>query len=134
MSNHYPFVLEPLPYAYDALEPYINADTVRTVSYTHLDVYKRQIQDKIVQIIWFCLRIQHLDLILAEAFQPVGVRTSPFIRAVQSDIDPIQNRQRLRILSHPVRHFLIKFRLKDRACRIDPQGARLLRACLLYTS
>ena len=34
MSNCYPFVLEPLPYAYDALEPYISAETVR-IHYEH---------------------------------------------------------------------------------------------------
>lgn len=34
MSNHYPFELEPLPYAYNALEPYIDEKTVR-IHYEH---------------------------------------------------------------------------------------------------
>ena len=34
MSNCYPFVLEPLPYAYDALEPYISQETV-CIHYEH---------------------------------------------------------------------------------------------------
>lgn len=39
MQNHYPFPLEPLPYAYDALEPTIDAQTVMIHHDRHLKSY-----------------------------------------------------------------------------------------------
>lgn len=39
MSQHYPFTLEPLPYAYDALEPQIDAETLHFHHDKHLQTY-----------------------------------------------------------------------------------------------
>jgi len=39
MNNHYPFVLEPLPYAYDALEPFIDTKTMQLHHDRHLQTY-----------------------------------------------------------------------------------------------
>jgi Fe-Mn family superoxide dismutase len=39
MSTHYPFVNEPLPYAYDALEPYIDEKTMHLHHDKHLQTY-----------------------------------------------------------------------------------------------
>ena len=36
-------------------------NTIRPVSYTHLDVYKRQNQDCMQKIIWFCLNLRWLS-------------------------------------------------------------------------
>ena len=39
MNEHYPFVNPPLPYAYDALEPYIDAKTMELHHDRHLQTY-----------------------------------------------------------------------------------------------
>lgn len=39
MKNHYPFELKPLPYAYDALEPFIDAKTVEFHHDKHVQTY-----------------------------------------------------------------------------------------------
>ncbi len=39
MNDHYPFSLKPLPYAYDALEPYISEETLRFHHDKHLKAY-----------------------------------------------------------------------------------------------
>ena len=39
MSEHYPFELNPLPYSYDALEPYIDSKTVEIHHDRHLKTY-----------------------------------------------------------------------------------------------
>ena len=39
MCQHYPFTLEPLPYAYDALEPQIDAETLHFHHDKHLQTY-----------------------------------------------------------------------------------------------
>jgi len=39
MKNNYPFELKPLPYAYDALEPYIDERTMRIHHGKHLQTY-----------------------------------------------------------------------------------------------
>ncbi len=39
MNNHYPFELVPLPYEFDALEPYIDAQTVEIHHDRHLKAY-----------------------------------------------------------------------------------------------
>lgn len=39
MEGHYPFELPPLPYAYDALEPYIDAETMHLHHDRHLQAY-----------------------------------------------------------------------------------------------
>lgn len=39
MGNHYPFMLLPLPYEYNALEPYIDEETVRLHHDKHLKAY-----------------------------------------------------------------------------------------------
>lgn len=39
MKNHYPFVNEPLPYPYDALEPFIDKETMRLHHDKHLQTY-----------------------------------------------------------------------------------------------
>lgn len=39
MKEHYPFVNEPLPYAYDALEPYIDSETMHLHHDKHLQTY-----------------------------------------------------------------------------------------------
>lgn len=39
MNNHYPFLLKPLPYAYNALEPYIDEETVTIHHDKHLQTY-----------------------------------------------------------------------------------------------
>ena len=39
MTDRYPFTLKPLPYAYDALEPYIDAETVQIHHDRHLQTY-----------------------------------------------------------------------------------------------
>lgn len=39
MKNHYPFVNPPLPYAYDALEPFIDAKTMELHHDRHLQTY-----------------------------------------------------------------------------------------------
>jgi len=39
MDGHYPFVLIPLPYEYDALEPYIDAETMELHHDKHLKTY-----------------------------------------------------------------------------------------------
>lgn len=39
MNNHYPFELVPLPYAYNALEPYIDEKTMRLHHDKHLQTY-----------------------------------------------------------------------------------------------
>jgi len=39
MNQHYPFVLPPLPYAYDALEPHIDEQTMRYHHDKHLQKY-----------------------------------------------------------------------------------------------
>jgi Fe-Mn family superoxide dismutase len=39
LNNHYPFELRPLPYAYDALEPYIDTATMEIHHNKHLKAY-----------------------------------------------------------------------------------------------
>ncbi|MCL2556133.1 MAG: superoxide dismutase [Firmicutes bacterium] len=39
MNNHYPFILEPLPYAYNALEPFIDEKTMHLHHDKHLQTY-----------------------------------------------------------------------------------------------
>lgn len=39
MNEHYPFVLKPLPYSYNALEPYIDAQTMELHHNAHLKGY-----------------------------------------------------------------------------------------------
>nr|WP_312645425.1 superoxide dismutase [Hydrogenoanaerobacterium sp.] len=39
MADHYPFELQPLPYAYDALEPYIDTETMHLHHDKHLGTY-----------------------------------------------------------------------------------------------
>jgi Fe-Mn family superoxide dismutase len=39
MNEHYPFVVPPLPYAYDALEPYIDTKTMHLHHDRHLQTY-----------------------------------------------------------------------------------------------
>lgn len=39
ISEHYPFELKPLPYAYDALEPYIGSETLHYHHDKHLQTY-----------------------------------------------------------------------------------------------
>ena len=39
MKSHYPFENTPLPYAYDALEPYIDEKTMRLHHDRHLKTY-----------------------------------------------------------------------------------------------
>ena len=39
MSKHYPFTLEPLPYAYDALSPVLDARTLEFHHDKHLQTY-----------------------------------------------------------------------------------------------
>ena len=39
MNNYYPFVNTPLPYAYDALEPYIDEETMHLHHDRHLQTY-----------------------------------------------------------------------------------------------
>ena len=39
MTQTYPFELEPLPYAYDALEPHIDAETLHYHHDKHLSTY-----------------------------------------------------------------------------------------------
>lgn len=39
MNQHYPFTLQPLPYEYDALEPYINEETMHFHHDKHLQTY-----------------------------------------------------------------------------------------------
>ena len=39
MNNYYPFVITPLPYAYDALEPYIDEETMHLHHDRHLQTY-----------------------------------------------------------------------------------------------
>lgn len=39
MNSHYPFELPPLPYAYNALEPYLNAQTVQLHYEKHFNTY-----------------------------------------------------------------------------------------------
>lgn len=43
MNEHYPFVNPPLPYAYDALEPYIDAKTMELHHDRHLQTYVNQL-------------------------------------------------------------------------------------------
>ncbi|MDD3204543.1 MAG: superoxide dismutase, partial [Lachnospiraceae bacterium] len=39
MNKHYPFINTPLPYAYNALEPYIDAKTMQLHHDKHLQTY-----------------------------------------------------------------------------------------------
>lgn len=39
MNDYYPFVNTPLPYAYDALEPYIDEETMHLHHDRHLQTY-----------------------------------------------------------------------------------------------
>ncbi|MDD3138662.1 MAG: superoxide dismutase, partial [Lachnospiraceae bacterium] len=39
MNQYYPFINEPLPYAYDALEPYVDAETMQLHHDKHLQTY-----------------------------------------------------------------------------------------------
>ena len=39
MNEHYPFMLEPLPYSYNDLEPYIDTKTVEVHHDRHLKTY-----------------------------------------------------------------------------------------------
>ena len=43
MNEHYPFQLPPLPYSYDALEPFLDARTVMLHHGRHLQAYVDQL-------------------------------------------------------------------------------------------
>ena len=43
MNEHYPFQLPPLPYSYDALEPFLDARTVMLHHGRHLQTYVDQL-------------------------------------------------------------------------------------------
>ncbi|SHH85685.1 superoxide dismutase, Fe-Mn family [Sporobacter termitidis DSM 10068] len=45
MNEHYPFVNPPLPYAYDALEPYIDTKTMHLHHDRHLQTYVNNLND-----------------------------------------------------------------------------------------
>lgn len=74
----YPFILTPLPYAYDALEPYIDEATMRL----HHDRHQRAYVEGLNQALAGCSRLQHLELtelLCAAERYPERLRT-PILR------------------------------------------------------
>ncbi|MFA9463186.1 MAG: superoxide dismutase [Velocimicrobium sp.] len=76
MNEHYPFVNTPLPYAYDAMEPYIDRKTMELHHDKHLQAY-----------------IDHLNLILKEyrglqklSLEKLIVNAPCYPRQIQSSI------------------------------------------------
>lgn len=58
VNNHYPFELVPLPYAYDALEPYIDAETMAL----HHDKHLRTYVDNLNTVLSGCPPLQDMTL------------------------------------------------------------------------
>jgi Fe-Mn family superoxide dismutase len=58
VNNHYPFELVPLPYAYDALEPYIDAETMAL----HHDKHLRTYVDNLNTVLSSCPPLQDMTL------------------------------------------------------------------------
>ncbi len=78
MNNTYPFVNTPLPYAYDALEPYIDAETMELHHDKHLQGYIDNLNKTLKP--YPSLHSVPLDLMLARADRlPSGIRV-PIMR------------------------------------------------------
>lgn len=74
MNEHYPFVNPPLPYAYDALEPFIDAKTMMLHHDRHLQAYV----DNLNRILKNYPEYQSFSLeslLLYQASLPAGIRT-----------------------------------------------------------
>lgn len=73
MDEHYPFTLRPLPYPYDALEPYIDAKTVEVHHNRHLGTYveklNRALENWPIYHSWSLERLLRQNCMLSRSIQ-----------------------------------------------------------------
>ena len=87
MSQHYPFSLEPLPYAYDALAPNIDARTLEFHHDKHLKTYTENLNKTLEP--YPALHSYSLEqLILSVPVLPDSIRT-----AVRNNAGGVYNHQ-----------------------------------------
>lgn len=75
MNEHYPFINPPLPYAYDALEPYIDTKTMELHHDRHLQTYVDNLNHALENYPQF-QRLSLDQLILHISWLPADIRTA----------------------------------------------------------
>ncbi|MPM89649.1 Superoxide dismutase [Mn] 2 [bioreactor metagenome] len=75
MNDHYPFVNTPLPYPFDAMEPYIDARTMELHHNKHLQTYVDNL-NKALKNYPALHGLSLEELILCPALIPTGIRTA----------------------------------------------------------
>lgn len=75
MNQHYPFVNIPLPYAYDALEPYVDTKTMELHHDKHLQTYINNLNTALEH--YPCLHHWSLEQLILNADKlPMAIRTA----------------------------------------------------------
>lgn len=75
MNEHYPFVNPPLPYAYDALEPFIDTKTMELHHDRHLQVYVNNLNATLKDYPEY-QELSLLQLLLYPDFLPATIQTA----------------------------------------------------------
>ncbi len=80
MNEHYPFQLKPLPYSYEALEPYIDAQTVMIHHDRHLQTYVNNLNKALESYPEYHAMTLH-DLIVRNKELPESIQTAVYNNA-----------------------------------------------------